>query len=187
MPVERADDFASEISLYASEVKKLADDKREAAEIQSGMLRDNSFALAADPTKSHGNPTALDQVPKFDFAMLDAAADRLTKSARAYDGALEKNGANLSGDRLIRLQALMQNIDQTLSSDDGLPGRPWYKNLIYAPGRLTGYGAKTLPGVREAIEQQRWADAERYIKLTAAALNAYSDALDQATAILSNP
>ncbi|MGA7710892.1 MAG: transferrin receptor-like dimerization domain-containing protein [Rhizomicrobium sp.] len=187
LPVERADDFASEISLYATEVKKLADDKREAAELQSAMLRDRVFALSADPTKSHGNPTALDQVPKFDFAPLDAASDRLSKSAKAYDGALAKNGASLSADRLIRLQALMQNIDQALSSDVGLPGRSWYKNLIYAPGRLTGYGAKTLPGVREAIEQQRWADADRYIKLTAAALNAYSDTLDQATAILSTP
>ena len=69
----------------------------------------------------------------------------------------------------------------------GLPGRPGTRTSIYAPGRLTGYGAKTLPGVREAIEQQRWADADRYIKLTAAALNAYSDTLDQATAILSAP
>ena len=64
------------------------------------------------------------------------------------------------------------------------PGRTWYKNLIYAPGRFTGYGAKTLPGVREAIEDQRWGDANRYAKLTADALNAYSDRLDKATAVL---
>jgi N-acetylated-alpha-linked acidic dipeptidase len=66
----------------------------------------------------------------------------------------------------------------------GLPGRAWYKNLIYAPGRFTGYGTKTLLGVREAIEDQRWADANRYAKLTADALNAYSDRLDRATAVL---
>jgi N-acetylated-alpha-linked acidic dipeptidase len=81
----------------------------------------------------------------------------------------------------------MQDIDQTLLSDAGLPGRPWYKNLIYAPDRLTGYGAKTLPGVREAIEQQHWADVDRYTKLTADALNAYSDRLDRATAVLKGP
>ena len=78
----------------------------------------------------------------------------------------------------------MLNIDQTLAPDEGLPNRNWYKNLIYAPGRYTGYEAKTLPGVREAIEDRRWADADRYAKLTANALNAYSDRLDQATAIL---
>jgi len=78
----------------------------------------------------------------------------------------------------------MLSIDQTLAPDIGLPGRPWYKNLVFAPGRLTGYGAKTLPGVREAIEDRRWADADRYARLTAGALNAYSDRLDQARAVL---
>ncbi|MDE2500455.1 MAG: M28 family peptidase [Alphaproteobacteria bacterium] len=184
LPVERAGDFAGEMAVYLGEVKKLADDKREAAEIQNADLHDNIFALVADPTKSHGNPTALLPVPKFDFAPLDGAVDRLKKSAAAYDEALAKNGAGLPADRLARLQSLMQDIDGTLSSDVGLPGRPWYKNLIYAPGSLTGYGAKTLPGVREAIEQERWSDADRYIKLTAGVLNAYSDRLDQATAVL---
>src|SRR5216683_7973066 len=89
-----------------------------------------------------------------------------------------------SGARLARLQSLMFDIDQTLAPNVGLPGRAWYKNLIYAPGRFTGYGTKTLPGVREAIEDQRWADANRYAKLTADALKAYSDRLDKATAVL---
>ena len=78
----------------------------------------------------------------------------------------------------------MLTIDQTLAPEEGLPGRPWYKNLVYAPGRFTGYEAKTLPGVREAIEDRRWADANRYAKLTADALNTYSDRLDKATAVL---
>ena len=65
-------------------------------------------------------------------------------------------------------------IDQTLAPNAGLPGRPWFKNLVYAPGRYTGYGAKTLPGVREAIEDERWDDANKYAKITADALNAYS-------------
>jgi N-acetylated-alpha-linked acidic dipeptidase len=100
---------------------------------------------------------------------------------------LAKNGAVLSADRLARLEGLMKDIDQTLTSDAGLPGRPWFKNLVYAPGTLTGYGAKTLPGVREAIEQQRWADAGSMIKATAAVLDAYSGRLDQATAVLNGP
>ena len=79
----------------------------------------------------------------------------------------------------------MLTLDQTLAPDNvGLPVRPWFKNLIYAPGRFTGYGAKTLPGVREAIEEERFADADRYAKLTADALNAYSVQLDSATALL---
>jgi N-acetylated-alpha-linked acidic dipeptidase len=78
----------------------------------------------------------------------------------------------------------MQSIDQTLTAEVGLPGRPWFKNLVYAPGTLTGYGTKTLPGVREGIEQERFEEAARYIPLTAGVLNAYSDRLDQASAVL---
>ena len=78
----------------------------------------------------------------------------------------------------------MLDIDQTLAVDAGLPGRPWYRNLVYAAGRYTGYGAKTLPGVREAIEEGRWDDAVRYIDLTAQALNAYSRRLEEAAQAL---
>ena len=173
--IERERDFARAY---------LATDGREKAETQAGLLRDRAFALAADPTKPSGTPTALLPVPAFDFSPLETASTRLTASAKAYDDALAKNGGSLSADRLARLQALMLTIDQTLTSDTGLPGRPWYKNLIYAPGTLTGYGTKTLPGVREAIEQERWADVEKYTKLTADVLNAYSAGLDQATAVL---
>lgn len=187
LPFQRAGDFAEEVSQDLTEIKKTAKDMREAADIQAGVLHDNDYALAADPTKPHGNPPALLAVPQFDFAPLDTAIARLKTSAKAYDDAIAKNGAGLSGERLAKLQALMQDIDQLLLSDEGLPGRPWYRNMIYAPGTLTGYGAKTLPGVREAIEQQHWNDVGREIAATAAVLNAYSDRLDQAEKLLSTP
>jgi N-acetylated-alpha-linked acidic dipeptidase len=72
----------------------------------------------------------------------------------------------------------------TLARDPGLPGRPWYRNMLYAPGRFTGYGAKTLPGVREAIEEERWVDADRYMKLTAQTLEAYASGLDEAVRLI---
>lgn len=184
VPVQRAGGFADAVSDYLDEVKALADQMREAADTQAQLLHDRAFQLAADPTKSSGLPTALAPVPHIEFAQLEDAVDRLKHSAKAYDEALAKNASGLSGARLAHLQSLMFDIDQTLASDVGLPGRPWYRNLIYAPGRFTGYGAKTLPGVREAIEDQRWADADRYAKLTADAINAYSDRLDKATAVL---
>ncbi len=184
VPVQNATGFADTVADYLDQVKKLADDERAEAETQAKLLRDRSFQLAADPTKSSGLPAALDRVPPVNFAPLELAVHRLKRSAKAYDDALAKNARGLSGARLARLQALMLYIDQTLAPDVGLPGRSWYKNLIYAPGRFTGYGAKTLPGVREAIEDRRWADANRYAKLTADALNAYCDRLDKATAVL---
>ncbi len=184
LPLQRAVDFADTVSGYLAEVKKLETTRREEAEAQAKLLKDNAFQLAADPTKSSGLPTALQPVPHLELAPLDNAVDRLKHSAKAYDDALAAHGAGLTADRLTRLQGLMQTIDQTLTSDVGLPGRTWYRNLVYAPGRFTGYGAKTLPGVREAIEDQRWADADRYARLTADVLNAYSDRLDQAATVL---
>lgn len=184
LPLQRASDFADTVAGYLEEVKRLEADKRAQAEAQAGMLRDRAFQLAADPTKSSGLPTALKPVPHFELAPLENAVDRLKTSAKAYDDALASHGAGLPADRLAKLQALMQGLDQTLLTDVGLPGRPWYKNLIYAPGRFTGYGAKTLPGVREAIEEERWADADRYARLTADALDAYAQRLDEATQVL---
>ncbi|HEY2106253.1 MAG TPA: transferrin receptor-like dimerization domain-containing protein, partial [Candidatus Binataceae bacterium] len=187
VPLGRAQSFANAVSDYLGQVKKLADDRREEADAQAKLLHDRAFQLAADPTKTSGLPTPLGRVPHVEFAALEDAVDRLKRSAKAYDDALAKNASHLSAAGLARLQTLMIDIDQTLAPAIGLPGRSWYRNLIYAPGRFTGYGAKTLPGVREAIEDRRWADANRYVKITAAALDAYSDRLDQATAVLEKP
>ncbi|MBV9572166.1 MAG: M28 family peptidase [Alphaproteobacteria bacterium] len=184
LPLQQAGNFSDAVARYYGEIKKLAAEKHEKADTQAKLLADRGFQLAADPTKTSGPPTALKPVPKFELAPLENALERLKKSARAYDDAVRKNGASLNPQARARLQGLMQSIDQTLAPDGGLPGRPWFKNLVYAPGRFTGYGAKTLPGVREAIEDERWDDVNKYARLTANALNAYSVRLDQATAVL---
>jgi N-acetylated-alpha-linked acidic dipeptidase len=184
VPLQQASDFADAMAADFAEVKKLADTRREEAVTQAGLLRDHAFELAADPTKSHGVPTALLPVPHIDLAPLEGAVDRLKKSAKAYDAAVAAHVAGLPEPKLAQLRQLMRDIDQTLAPDVGLPGRNWYRNLVWAPGRNTGYEVKTLPGVREGIEDQRFADADRYAKLTADALNAYSARLEQATALL---
>ena len=184
LPVQQAGNFSDAVSRYFGEIKKIAGDKHEAAEIQAKLLTDRAFQLAADPTKTTAKPTPLKPVPKFELAPLENAVERLKKSTHAYDDAFRKNAAKLPPQAQARLRGLMQSIDQTLAPNNGLPGRPWFKNLVYAPGRFTGYGAKTLPGVREAIEDERWDDANKYAKVTADALNAYSARLDQATAVL---
>lgn len=185
LPLQHTQDFSNTVAMYLKQVKKLAQNKREAASMQAAALKDNIFALAADPTKSSGNPTALKPVPKFDFTPLDKAIVKLKSSTAAYDSALAMHGAKLTPEQRKKLWSYMQPLNQTLApADVGLPGRHWFKNLVYAPGRFTGYGAKTLPGVREAIEEQRWDDAKKYITLTADALNAYSAQLNKATGVL---
>ena len=79
------------------------------------------------------------------------------------------------------MNAQLRVLEQALTDPNGLPGREWYKHLIYAPGLLTGYGVKTLPGVREAIEDNRWDEANRYAVITAKVLESYCDQLEKAT------
>jgi N-acetylated-alpha-linked acidic dipeptidase len=81
---------------------------------------------------------------------------------------------------LQALNAKLIQAERKLTNPDGLPRRPWFKHLIYAPGFYTGYGAKTLPGVREGIEEKRYQEAEKEIFRAAKALQDYADAIDSA-------
>lgn len=184
LPLQHPSDFAEALGEDVKELKKLADDRRSAAELQRGLIADDAFRLARDPAQTYGDPTPLQSVPRIDFAALDDAVDRLTRSAKTYEDRFAATADGLSAERRARLMGVMGTIEQTLTPENGLPGRPWYRNLVYAPGRMTGYGAKTLPGIREAIEDQRWSDAASYLRLTAEALNAYRARLDEASALL---
>ena len=113
---------------------------------------------------------------------MEDAVDELHEAATAFDKALADKGATLDSARRAKLSAQLRDIDQLLLDDRGLPDRPWYKNLVYAPGRFTGYGAKTLPGVREAIEERRFDDATVYAGRTAKVLRDYAARLDAARA-----
>jgi N-acetylated-alpha-linked acidic dipeptidase len=184
VPLARYGDFADTVARYVDQVKRLADARRQQAEAQAKMLAANAFRLADDPSKTSGPPTALKRVPHFNMAPLDNAVDHLKRSAKTYDTALAARGARLSKETKAKLVELARQTEQTLVNDAGLPGRGWYKHLIYAPGRYTGYNPKTLPGVREGIEEERFADVDRYAALTGAALDAYADKLDEGVLLM---
>jgi N-acetylated-alpha-linked acidic dipeptidase len=180
--------FADTMGEYLDELHRLADEKRKKSEDLAKLLERDAFKLAADPTRVVGPPEREPEVPYLDFAALDNAVARLKKSARAYDEAQGKAlGGTLSAAKRKEVNAQLQGIEQALTDARGLPGREWYKHLIYAPGLLTGYGVKTVPGVREAIDDNRWAEANQYVTITANAVNAYSDRLDKATGLLGAP
>ncbi|MEZ5938752.1 MAG: M28 family peptidase [Hyphomonadaceae bacterium] len=188
LPVQRYGDFAETVSGYLDEVRKLADAKREAQVKQAALIAANAFHLSDDPTETSGPPTPLKPTPYFNFAPLENAVNRLKASAGAYDATLKAKGAGLSADVKGQLVALAGRTEQALTIEPGLPGgRGWYRNMIYAPGRFTGYGAKTLPGVREAIEDERWDDVEPYVGYAAQALNAYADRLDEGVKLMGGP
>jgi N-acetylated-alpha-linked acidic dipeptidase len=179
--------FADTIDGYLTELHELADHERKAAEELGKLLDQHAFNLAADPTRPVLAPEREPEVPFLDFAALDNVVVRLKKSAKAYDERytrLQAGSAPLSSERNRQLDELLRGMESTLINPRGLPEREWYKHLIYEPGLYTGYGVKTIPGVREAIEQNHWDEANQYVGLTAAALAAYCDRLDKATALL---
>jgi N-acetylated-alpha-linked acidic dipeptidase len=179
--------FADTVDGYVTELHDLADHKRKAALELGRLLDENAFGLAADPTRPILAPERYPEVPYLDFAALDNVLVRLKKSAKAYDeryAHVVASNSRLSAEKSRQLNDLLRGLEATLTNSHGLPGREWYKHLIYAPGLYTGYGVKTIPGVREAIEQDHWDEANQYVTLTAAALSAYCDRLDKAAALL---
>jgi N-acetylated-alpha-linked acidic dipeptidase len=179
-PPVRYGDFADTVSMYLDEVRKLAEDRRAGDRKLTSLLSDDAFRLASDPTKPVAAALAEARTPYIELSPIEDAVDRLKRAATAFDRTYGEKGAGLDPARRTKLNAMLRDIDQLLLDDRGLPGRPWFRNMVYAPGRFTGYGAKTLPGVREAIEQRRFADAVAYVAKTAAVLNAYADRLDAA-------
>ncbi|MBX7209495.1 MAG: M28 family peptidase [Verrucomicrobiaceae bacterium] len=181
------DSFHETVAQYATELHKLADTMRENTEQMHRVLDEKLHALAADPTKTSRPPEREAAVPVLNFAPLDNALLRLKKSTRTFDDAMttaQKTGLKFDAAKRTGINATLRALEQTLLDPAGLPGRDWFRHMIYAPGLKTGYGAKTLPGIREAIEDRRWQDAEKFSVAVANALGRYCDALDNAGAAL---
>ncbi len=179
--------YAEAARALADDVKQLhdlADNERKRTDSLNKALDDKAFVLAADPQDRLLPPQRQDPVPAIDLQPLDQAVATLKASAAAYDTAAAAAGAGLPADRRSQVNAVLRGLDFKLTDTRGLPGRPWYRNLAMAPGLLTGYGSKTLPGVREAIESRRWAEAQDYVARTAQVLTSYAAELDRATALL---
>jgi len=88
----------------------------------------------------------------------------------------------LSPERQVALNEILYKAERSLLQEKGLPRRPWYKHQIYAPGFYTGYGVKTLPGVREGIEQRNWPETQAYIDILAKTLENYTAEIRKALA-----
>lgn len=181
---QRFGDFADAVAGYAQELKQQADSDRTAARTQAELLQAGAYAAVDNPNRPQRAPEPKAAVPQIDFAALDQAIARLQASAKRYDDALASRGGALDARARGKLNASLQRIDQTLLAEGGLPGRPWYRNLIYAPGLATGYEVKTLPGIREALEDRRWEDLSAYIVQTAVVLDRYREAIDRNTALI---
>ncbi len=183
----RFSDFSNTLDSYVDELHKLVDNTRKATDEQHRLLDAHAFTLDADPTRPVAPPERDSELPVIDLAPLDQAAKQLQRSAQAFQLAYDKraaSGFDFSKGQARELGTLMGRMEQALTDADGLPTRPWFKHMVYAPGMLTGYGVKTLPGVREAIEARRWDEANRYSVITAKVIDRYRLQLEQLTALL---
>jgi N-acetylated-alpha-linked acidic dipeptidase len=175
--------LADTIRTYVAEVKKLATDQRAAIKERNSEIDEGVYRALMDPKRKMVPPSKEPVPPVLNFAPLDNAAEELTRAAEAYEHAFAAAGDRASPDinpQLIRTE-------RVLGDSAGLPNRPWFQNLIYAPGFYTGYGVKTLPGVREAIEQKRWAEADQQIARVSKALQNEADLLDELAKSLGSP
>jgi N-acetylated-alpha-linked acidic dipeptidase len=179
--------FAETVANYVKELIKLTDDMREETREKERQARDKSLEAVFDPTQTYVLPRPEQPVPYLNFAPLENSRARLQESARNFETAREN--ARASGKEFFRetqrsLDVILMKTEQALTRREGLPRRPWYQHQIYAPGFYTGYGVKTFPGVREAIEQRKWAEASEQVELGAKTLERFADEIDRAREVI---
>ena len=156
---------------YLKDLKKLLAQKQEEAAERNRQLDDGVFAMTNDPRRPTVAPPRAEVPPHLEFAPLENAVDALDKSADRYAKARKAaEGRTLPAETLVRVNASLIRSERVLLSPEGLLRRPWFKHLLYAPGTYAGYGARTMPGAREAIELKRYAEADGEIARIAKAL-----------------
>ena len=176
--------FADNVGRYVEEVTKLAETMREETKRHNDLVVANAFALAADPTKQYVAPEAKAPVPYLNFAPLQNAMAALKASATACDAALRDHATMRDAETHQALNDILLHVERAMTRAEGLPRRPWFRHHIYAPGFYTGYGVKTLPGVREAIEQRDWDEAAEQIEIVAGVLRRVTAEIDRAAAVV---
>jgi len=176
--------FADTMDMYRKDLEKLLADKQEEIRERNQELDEGMFKATFDPRRPTVAPVREEVPPHLNFAPMQNAVDSLTRSAKHYQQALAQKQTSLADDafaaKLVVLNRELMESERRLTNADGLPRRPWYKHLLYAPGVYSGYGVKTVPGVREGIEQKRYAEAEQEIVRVSKALEDESALIESA-------
>ncbi len=179
------DNFTDTIRKYIDEVQKLARDKRDQIVERNRQIDEGVFAAINDPRHPRTAPPKETTPPFLNFAPLENGFAALQRTAKAYDEALaraaDNGGAGLARASLRDVNARLIAVERALTLNEGLPNRDWFKHQIYAPGFYTGYGVKTLPAVRESIEQKDWKLAEEQIVKVGKVLENAGEAIQGAT------
>lgn len=174
--------FADTVGVYVREVAVLTDTMRDETKLMNQMLSSGMWQAVQDPTEKLIAPKPKENVPYINFAPLQNALGKLQESAKNFQTAT--NGKQVSPLIQKQLDEILMKTERALTSQNGLPRRDWFKHQIYAPGFYTGYGVKTLPSVREAIEQRDWKEAAEQILIVAKTIENFAAEIDKATRLM---
>jgi len=182
--------LADTLHRYVDEVEKLAREKREQVVERNRQIDDGVFTALEDPRVKTVPPPKEPVPPFLNFAPLENGLAALERTAQTFDQAAAHAAAN-GGSALARAELKEVNdrlvvVERAFLSGEGLPNRPWFKHQIYAPGFYTGYGVKTLPAVRESIEQKQWKLADEQIVRVGKVLENAGEAIEGAAASLTH-
>jgi len=171
----------STIEGYLGEVMKTLEGMRAEVEKHNKLVASDAYQLTMDPKKPVAPAKMKEEVPYLDFSPIQNVVAELEKSIETFSKA---DVLALSSAKKAQLNEKLMGLEQVLLQDKGLPRRDWFKHQIYAPGFYTGYGVKTLPGVREAIEQKEWKEAQEQIGVLATTLKNFNAEVQKLNSIV---
>jgi len=168
----RFSNLADAVNDYLKEVQELLKQKQDQVREQDRELDDGVYKAINDPRRPQVPPKKETVPPFINFAPLQNAADALAKSGDHYNKALTAAlKASPQASQLAAINDKLLKSEQQLLNPDGLPTRPYYKHMLYAPGLYTGYAPKTVSGIRESIELKDYKLAEQEVPRVAKAVN----------------
>ena len=179
--------LADTVQTYVSDLEAQLKNRQTEVKELNQQIEEGVFTAIADPRRQTTAPVVESVPPSINFAPLDNAASALSQAADRYKKSLEAARSRLTPDQIRAINKGVIQSERHLTDTGGLPRRPWYRHMLYAPGFYTGYGVKTMPGVREALEQKNYAEAEREIVRVAEALTREAQLIDGVTQALEQP
>jgi len=182
-------DLADTVQTYLKELKTLAQKTQDDIKERNHEIEEGVFKATNDPKRPLVAPPVEEIPPHLNFAPMENASEALTRSAMEYHKALEQananGGASLASASVTQVNKMLIESERKLTNSQGLPNRPWFKHQLYAPGFYTGYAAKTVPAVREAIDQKQWKLADEGIVVVARVLQQEAELISAAAQKLS--
>lgn len=165
---------------YADELTTLLNNARTSTDIENKLIQAGYYQAGEDPSKKLHAPKVSANVPYLDFSPLQNALVTLKAATEALKKTVQEKTTHGTTDEAFN--QLLYRAEQQLLMEQGLPRRPWYKHTLYAPGFYTGYGVKTMPGIREAIEQKNWQEAQQQISTDANTILKFAEYLQSVAA-----